>query len=118
MSAEEFGRLGQVLSDRCADLDRDPASIERSVNLVFALGADRAAADRAEADLAEQWGPMFERIRSGALLGTPEQAVEQVLAYAEAGADMVNIALRAPFDAEALQAYQEVVMPQVRSARA
>ena len=117
VSADEFGRLGRVLSDRCADLDRDPESIERSVNLVFALGADRAGAERAEADLAAQWGPMFERIRLGALVGTPEQAVEQVLAYADAGADMVNIALRAPFDTEALEAYQEIVMPQVRRHR-
>ena len=60
---------------------------------------------------------MFERIRLGALVGTPEQAVEQVLAYADAGADMVNIALRAPFDTEALEAYQEIVMPQVRHHR-
>lgn len=113
---EEFGRLSAVLSDRCADIGRDPATIERSVNLIFAMGSDQATADRAEAELAGQWGPMFERIRAGALLGTPERAVDQIMAYAEAGADMVNIALRAPFDQDALAAYQEVVMPQVREA--
>lgn len=115
VSAEEFGRLNGILSDRCADLDRDPASIERSVNLVYALGVDASRAAQAEADLAQQWGPMFERIRPGALVGTPDQAVEQVMAYVEAGADMVNVALRAPFDQEALEAYREVVMPQVRA---
>jgi alkanesulfonate monooxygenase SsuD/methylene tetrahydromethanopterin reductase-like flavin-dependent oxidoreductase (luciferase family) len=116
ISAAEFGRLDQVLTDRCQDIDRDPADIERSVNLVFAMGADEARARRAEEDLAEQWGPMVERIRGGALTGTPAQAVEQVLAYAEAGAGMVNIALRSPFDQEALEAYQEAVMPEVRAA--
>jgi alkanesulfonate monooxygenase SsuD/methylene tetrahydromethanopterin reductase-like flavin-dependent oxidoreductase (luciferase family) len=115
---EEFGRLNGVLSDRCGDIDRDPASIERSVNLVFAMGSDEARARRAERELAEQWGPMFERIRSGTLLGTPERAAEQVLAYADAGADMINVALRAPFDQEALDAYREVVMPEVRRATA
>ena len=116
ISADELRRLGGVLTARCEDVDRDPASIERSVNLIFAMGADAARARRAEGDLADQWGPAFDRIRHGALLGTPEQAVEQVLAYAEAGADMVNVALRAPFDREALEAYQEVVMPEVRRA--
>ncbi len=115
ISAAEFGRLGGILSDRCADVDRDPTTVERSVNLVFAMGADEAGATRAEADLAEQWGPMFERIRTGALVGTPDQAIGQVLAYAEAGADLVNIALRAPVDGEALAAYREVVMPAVRA---
>ena len=114
--ADEFGRLNGLLSERCDDVDRDPADIERSVNLVFAMGADEPRARRAEAELTEQWGAMAERIRGGALTGTPEQAVDQVLAYADAGADMVNVALRAPFDQEALAAYQEVVMPQVRDA--
>ncbi len=115
VAADEFGRLNGVLDARCADIGRDPSTIERSVNLVFAMGADEASARRVEEGLAQEWGPMFERIRSGALLGSPEQAVEQVVAYAEAGADMVNLALRTPFDTEALQAYQEVVMPAVRS---
>lgn len=115
ISAEEYGRLNTVLDERSQDIDRDPAEIERSVNLVFAMGSDQQRADKVAADLPAQWGPMVERIRGGALLGTPEQAVEQVMAYAEAGAGMVNIALRAPFEAEALTAYHEVVMPQVRA---
>jgi hypothetical protein len=36
--------------------------------------------------------------------------------YVEAGADEVNIALRAPWDAEALDAYLTDVMPRVRQA--
>ena len=116
--AEEYRHKNRILDQSCEAADRDPEEIERSVNLVFAMGADQAQADRVSAGLAEQWGPMAERIRGGALTGTPEQAVDQVMAYAEAGAHMVNIALRAPFEAEALQAYHEVVMPQVREATA
>ena len=116
--AEDYRHKNRILDQSCEAADRDPQDIERSVNLVFAMGADQAQADRVSAGLAEQWGPMAERIRGGALTGTPEQAVDQVMAYAEAGAHMVNIALRAPFEAEALQAYHEVVMPQVRQATA
>lgn len=115
ISAEDFGRLGGVLDRSCEELNRDPSEIERSINLVFALGADQASADRAEAELPEQWGPMTEGIRPGTLTGTPDQAVEKILAYQDAGADLINIALRAPFDAEALLGYQEVVMPAVRA---
>ena len=38
--------------------------------------------------------------------------------YVEAGADEINIALRAPWDAEALDAYLTKVMPEVRKATA
>ena len=116
VSPDEYRRLGQVLDARCEDLERDPAEVERSINVVFAMGADAAGAARAEAELVEQWGPMIDRIRPGSLVGTPEQAIEQVVAYAEGGADLVNIAMRAPHDPEALAAYHEIVMPAVRAA--
>lgn len=116
VSAEEFGRLNGVLDRSCADINRPPEEVERSVNLVFSMGADQERADRIASEIDEQWGPLAERIKGGALMGTPDQAVERVLAYKEAGADLINIALRAPFDDEALVAYQEVVMPAVREA--
>ncbi len=114
----EFGRLNGVLDDWCEVEGRDPSTIERSVNLAFAGGADDASAAANEQAMRAQWGPMFERVAGGALLGTPTQAVEQVLAYAEAGADMVNIALRAPYDRAAVDAYLTEVLPAVRSAAA
>ena len=51
-----------------------------------------------------------------ALLGTPESAVERVLEYRAAGADMVNIALRAPVDRDVIEAYLEHTVPAVRAA--
>jgi alkanesulfonate monooxygenase SsuD/methylene tetrahydromethanopterin reductase-like flavin-dependent oxidoreductase (luciferase family) len=59
---------------------------------------------------------MAERIAGGALLSTPKQAAERILEYVAAGAGEVNIALRAPFDPEALDAYIDEVMPRVRRA--
>jgi alkanesulfonate monooxygenase SsuD/methylene tetrahydromethanopterin reductase-like flavin-dependent oxidoreductase (luciferase family) len=115
ISSENFGDLNQHLDHLCADIDREPGDVERSINLLFAMGADEQRAKAAEDTVYQSWGAMAERVMGGALLGTPEQAIEQILAYAGAGADMVNIALRLPFDTEALEAYQEVVMPAVRS---
>ena len=116
VSADHYRSLNDHLDNLCADAGRDPAQIERSVNLLFAMGVDDQRAKAAEDSVYEAWGPMAERVMGGALLGTPERAVEQVLSYLEAGAGMVNIALRKPFDTEALEAYQEVVMPAVRAA--
>ena len=72
-----------------------------------------SAPERIEAAVGRPWaldrlgGPareMAARVREGVLMGTPEQAVERILQYHEAGADLVNVALRAPWGDEALEA--------------
>jgi hypothetical protein len=45
-----------------------------------------------------------------------DDAVEQIAAFRAAGADMVNVALRLPVDADALDAYLDVVVPAARIA--
>lgn len=114
VSAPEFERLGRVLDGWCEREGRDPAEIVRTVNLSFAMGATAAQAQREEAGLRERWGPVAERIAQGSLLGTPERAAETIASYVAAGASGVNIALRAPWDAEALHAYVEQVVPELR----
>ncbi|MEX2205025.1 MAG: hypothetical protein WEF50_02220, partial [Myxococcota bacterium] len=74
--------------------------------------APRAA--RAESELRALWGPAADRMISGALIGTPARAIETLEAYAAAGAQGINVALRAPWDREALDAYLDEVVPAVR----
>ena len=114
VSAEDYAAKNAVLDRWCESEGRDPATIERSVNLAFYLAADEEGAARALADLDAQWGPQAERIRAGALLGTPDGAVDAVMAYVDAGADLVNVALRAPWDEAALTAYVEEIVPELR----
>jgi F420-dependent oxidoreductase-like protein len=114
IAASEFKRLGGVLDSWCEREDRDPAEIVRTVNLSFAMGADAAQAQREETALREKWGPAAERIAQGSLLGTPDRAAETIASYVEAGAAGVNVALRAPWDDDALQAYIEQVIPELR----
>lgn len=116
VSAEEFGRLNGVLDDWCAVEGRTPADIERSVNLSFALGSTAERAEAIRADAFDSWGPRAEQIMAGTLLGTPDDAHDAVLAYVEAGAELVNVALRAPFDEAALRVYVDEVVPAVRAA--
>ena len=113
---EEFARLNGVLDTWCGREGRDPAEIERSVNLSFSLSADAAGAERAIEELRARWGEeAVPRLREGSLLGTPDDAAKRVAQYLEAGADNVNIALRAPWDEEALEAYVTEVLPVLRS---
>lgn len=113
-SPAEFARLNRVLDDWCAKLDRDPATITRTVNLSFHLSVDEKRAAQAESQLRAMWGPTAERMISGSLLGTPARALETLEAYAAAGAQSINIALRAPWDGEALDAYVDEIVPAAR----
>ncbi|MCP3855505.1 MAG: TIGR03560 family F420-dependent LLM class oxidoreductase [Actinomycetia bacterium] len=114
VSAAEFGRLNGVLDEACEREGHDPLTIKRGINLQFILGADQAEADQQRQASIEQWGPQADRILDGALLGTPDTAAEQVAAYHAAGATDLNIALRAPWSVEALDAYFDDVVPVVR----
>jgi alkanesulfonate monooxygenase SsuD/methylene tetrahydromethanopterin reductase-like flavin-dependent oxidoreductase (luciferase family) len=111
----EFRRLNDRLDAACEAIDRDPATLERSVNLAFHLGATAADA-QAELDrIEQQWGPeVAPRVTGGALTGTPDRAVERIAEYRAAGADLVNVALRLPVQTEALGAYLDEVVPAAR----
>ena len=113
---DDYRGLNDRLDAACVAIDRDPSTLERSVNLAFHLGADRSMADAELRRIQDQWGPeMAERVTDGALTGTPDDAVEQIAAFRAAGADMVNVALRLPVDADALAAYLDVVVPAARA---
>lgn len=111
---ENFARLNGVLDEWCNRLNRDPGSIQRSVNLTFNLSVDQSGVEVERQKLREAWGPAAARIEGGALLGTPAQAIDRIRQYEAAGASMVNIALRAPWNEDALDAYLTEVIPALR----
>src|SRR5690606_19022094 len=108
VSAAEFQRLNGVLDRHCEAIGRDPATIERSVNLMFDLGKD-------EGELRLQWGDMWDRVAGGSLNGTADQAAERLLEFRAAVADLVTVALRAPVDPELLDRYLSEIAPAVRA---
>ena len=112
----EFARLSGILDGWCERRQRDPKEVKRGVNLSFNLAPDAAGIAAQQQKLQQDWGAAANRIAAGALLGTPAEATDRVLEYVAAGATDVNIALRAPWDADALDAYIEEVVPRVRAA--
>jgi F420-dependent oxidoreductase-like protein len=90
---DTFARKRDVLHAHCADVGRDPGEIRTAVNLGLAWDDD---------SLRRQFGKMAEFVRPGVLMGSDQQVLERVSEYVDAGVDQVNLALRAPFDRDAL----------------
>src|SRR5262249_49128157 len=93
---ETFAHKRRVLHQHCADVGRDPAEIRTAVNLGLAW---------TEGSLKAQFGGLAKFVRPGVLTGSDEQVIDRIGAYVDAGADQVNLALRAPFDEAALDRF-------------
>jgi F420-dependent oxidoreductase-like protein len=88
-----FARKRDVLLQHCDAVGRDPGEIRTAVNVGLAWS---------ENSLVQQFGQLAEYVRPGVLGGSDDEVLTRIGEYVAAGADQVNIALRAPFDADAL----------------
>lgn len=100
IAPDAFGHKNAVLDEHCAAVGRDPKAIKRAINVGLAF---------TEESLQQQFGKISDFVRPGVLTGSEDQMMETVGRYVEAGADQVNIALRAPFDLDALQRLSEIL---------
>jgi F420-dependent oxidoreductase-like protein len=105
VTPEAYRAKVDALDAHCARLGRDPADIERSVNLALAWRED---------DLRVQFGGSADYVRPTVLLGSAQQIVDRIGEFADAGAQWVNLAMRAPFDVEGLDRFAAEVLPAVR----
>ncbi|MEO6123178.1 MAG: TIGR03560 family F420-dependent LLM class oxidoreductase [Ilumatobacteraceae bacterium] len=90
----EFGRKRDVLLGHCETVGRDPSEITCAINVALAW---------TEESLQAQFGKLANYVREGCLTGSDEQVLDRIGQYVDAGADQVNIALRAPFDLDAIE---------------
>ena len=100
LSPDDCRHKNAVLDRHCADVDRDPSHVRRSVNL--GLVADEAA-------LHERFGVIAEFVRPGVLIGAGQELVDRMGAYLDAGAEQINLALRAPWDLDDLERAADAV---------
>ena len=112
ISAPEFRDLNGVLDDWCAAAGRNASDVERSINLMFSLSAGDPA--RVRAEIERQWGDRADRVRNGSVTGRPQDVMEQIAPYVTAGARLVNVVIRPPWDADLLGSYVTEVVPAMR----
>ena len=115
INLEEFARLNGVLDMWCEREERDPEEIERSINLHMHMGANTADAERIQQRAGDALAAGGRMPTTGALSGTPQQAIETLKAHEQAGAARVSIAIRPPIEWDALQAFAEEVIPAVHA---
>jgi F420-dependent oxidoreductase-like protein len=94
VTPEQFAHKCGVLDEHCATVGRDPSEITRAVNVGLAFTED---------SLRQQFGAIADHVRGGVLSGSDEQVLDRIGEYVAAGADQVNIALRAPFDLDPVE---------------
>ena len=115
VSPETYRELSENIDRACDAIDRDPAEIERTVNLSFNLVTDAASAEREAKRFAAMTADERAVYEASALMGSPDDALERLAQYRAAGATGVNIALRLPVDDDALSLYLEQVVPAARA---
>jgi alkanesulfonate monooxygenase SsuD/methylene tetrahydromethanopterin reductase-like flavin-dependent oxidoreductase (luciferase family) len=102
IAPDTWAHKSRVLDQHCERVGRDPATITRAVNVGMAFTDD---------ELHAQFGKLAEAFRPGVLSGSVQEMVDRVGAYVDAGASMVVLALRAPFDRDGLQRFARDVVP-------
>jgi alkanesulfonate monooxygenase SsuD/methylene tetrahydromethanopterin reductase-like flavin-dependent oxidoreductase (luciferase family) len=75
------------------------------------MGTNAADAKKKRRVFEEMFGERAAIQGGGMLLGTPQEVVDRIGAYADAGAEGLNIVMRAPFLWDSLQAFIEEVKP-------
>ncbi len=96
VAPDAFAHKCRVLDQHCETVGRNPSEVRRTVNVGIAW---------TDESLTAQFGSLAEMVRPGVLTGSDEQVIDRIGQYVEAGADQINLALRAPFDRDALDRF-------------
>jgi alkanesulfonate monooxygenase SsuD/methylene tetrahydromethanopterin reductase-like flavin-dependent oxidoreductase (luciferase family) len=107
-----------VLRAHCAEVGRDPTTIERTLGCKVTIRSTEAEAERVRRDILEHNRTPLDRVEGDTSFwtGTPEQIAETMLEYMRIGFGTFIVELPAPYDDETMEALATVVRPMVDSA--
>jgi alkanesulfonate monooxygenase SsuD/methylene tetrahydromethanopterin reductase-like flavin-dependent oxidoreductase (luciferase family) len=107
-----------VLRAHCAELGRDPATIERSVGCKIIIRSTEAAARARYDEIVRHNHIEPERLADDVtwLVGTPAQIAETIQAYRAVGFDTFLCETPAPYDVETMETLIGVIKPMVDQA--
>jgi F420-dependent oxidoreductase-like protein len=111
---EQLGDLIEVIHRHGEAVGRDTTTVEMTVNLPFAHRASDADAARVTAFAKAIWGVDADEARRHLMLGSTQRCLDTVERYRRAGVTHFIFLLMPPFDADAVQAFAEDVVPACR----
>jgi F420-dependent oxidoreductase-like protein len=104
---DEIARASALLDERCAEIGRDPASIERTVTLNVVVRDRRTAAEADFAEMVRRNRPQPDERELDAG-GTPAEVADTLRGYAAVGIGHAMWVLRPPWDLETIRRVGEV----------
>lgn len=107
VSREFFATQTDRVRSACEAIDRDPATMTFSAALVVCCGADEAEVERRAAAIGREPA----ELRQNGAAGTPEEVVETLLAWRDAGADRVYLQVLELADLDHLDLVANEVAP-------
>ena len=107
ISPDEYAAKDATLAAHCADIGRDPGSVQRTLSFPMIIRDDPADARRALAALLAHNG-VEEITGAPLLLGSPGWIAEQLQPYRALGMVETEVRMPAPYDAETIERIGEV----------
>jgi F420-dependent oxidoreductase-like protein len=110
IAVEDLAAAYERVRAACDETGRDPGSLTYSVALTTYCGRDDAEVRR-RTDAA---GANVPRLRTSGLVGTPDEIVDRIGRYAEAGASRVYLQVMDLDDLDMIELMAERLLPQLR----
>jgi F420-dependent oxidoreductase-like protein len=104
-TAAQFGRVREA----CQSAGRDPGSLVYSAAQILVCGRDESEIARRAAPINREVG----ELRENGLAGTPDEVIEKIRAYADAGASRMYLQVLDLTDLDLLELVAAEVMPHV-----
>ena len=114
MSKEHYSRKLDALAAHCEMVGRDPGEIRKSLIVEVAVGETEKEAHERAKRLADARNTDLSNLKRRGIVGTPEQCVEQLLAYVQLGVSDFIMAARPPTDMKALELVIREIAPVVK----
>ena len=111
---DEYRYKLNVLARHCGDVGRDPTDVRKSLTFRAILDDDERAARERAAEL--HGDPLPERLQKMMIVGTPEQCVERLRAYADLGVSDFLLGALVPVDWQTIELVAGSVAPELKGA--
>jgi alkanesulfonate monooxygenase SsuD/methylene tetrahydromethanopterin reductase-like flavin-dependent oxidoreductase (luciferase family) len=112
---EIYDRKLAALAEHCQRAGRDPSTVRKMIHFSGVIAKDEHVAQQRVESLAKQWNTIVPELRGRVLMGTPQQAAEQLMKYVERGVEHFVLSLAVPYDMEMVELYINEVAPIIKS---